>query len=349
MSGRLDLPQIAPPSPVAIAAATARMESLTKPPGSLGKLEALAVRIAGIQGLERPRLDRKLVVVVAADHGVVAQGVSAYPQEVTGQMVANFLAGRAAVSVLAGAAGAELAVIDAGVRVAVDDPRVVDMRLGAGTADFSREPAMSRETAIEALRRGMAFGRTGVDAQVVACGEMGIGNTTAAGAIVAAMLRLPAAAVTGPGAGLEGAAVARKAGIIDAALALHRPDPGDPVDVLAKVGGFEIGVLAGIMLGAAASGRVVVVDGLISASAALLAAALAAGAAGRMIAAHLSPEPGHALILDSLGLSPVLSLGMRLGEGSGAALALPVLDAACRVLSEMATFAEAGIAGRRGD
>ncbi len=237
-------------------------------------------------------------------------------------------------------------VIDAGVREPIRDPRVVDLRLGPGTADFSREPAMARAVAEEALRRGIELGRDGVDADALACGEMGIANSTAASAVIAALMRMPAREVTGPGAGVDAAALGHKIEVIDAALSLHRPDPGDAVDVLSKVGGFEIGVLAGIMLGAAAARRVVVIDGLISGAAALIAARLAPEARDYLIAGHLSTEPGHALVLRDLELVPLLQLEMRLGEGTGAVLALPLLEAACRLLAEMATFEEAGVSGR---
>ena len=338
----LSLPAVPDFDSRAAEAAQARLDTLTKPKGSLGRLEDLAVRLAGIQGTALPALDRKTVVVVAADHGVAARGVSAYPPEVTTQMVRNFLAGGAAICVLARAAGASLLVVDAGIREALSDPRLVDCRVGPGTADFSREPAMSRHDAEVALSQGIALSET-LDADVVACGEMGIGNSSAAAAVIAALLGLPAAKVAGPGTGLDAAGVARKAVVIDEALALHRPDARDPVDLLAKVGGFEIGVLAGLMLGTAAHRRAVVIDGLISASAAMLAVRLDARVLAFMFAGHLSPEPGHALALGDLGLEPLLDLRMRLGEGTGACLALPLMDAACRLLSEMATFAQAGV------
>ncbi|HEY7270143.1 MAG TPA: nicotinate-nucleotide--dimethylbenzimidazole phosphoribosyltransferase [Dehalococcoidia bacterium] len=342
----LTLPHIPALDSAATDAAAARLDQLTKPQGSLGLLEALAVRLAGIQRRALPSLERKLVVVAAADHGITAQGVSAYPSEVTGQMVRNFLAGGAAINVLARAAGADILVVDAGIKQPIADVRIVDMRMGAGTADFSREPAMSRVTAEEALARGIDFGRRSEGYGVIACGEMGIGNTTAASAVAAALLGLRAADVTGPGTGVSIDAVAAKRAVIDAALALHRPDPSDAVDVLSKVGGFEIAVLAGIMIGAASMRRVVVVDGVISGAAALAAARLVPECVDYMVAAHLSTEPGHAFILSDLGLSPLLDLNLRLGEGTGAALALPILDAACRILSEMATFEEAAVSGR---
>jgi nicotinate-nucleotide--dimethylbenzimidazole phosphoribosyltransferase len=342
----LQLPQIPPLDPVAADAAARRVDNLTKPRGSLGRLEELAIRLAAIQARPLPSVGRRLAVVVAADHGVTAQGVSAYPSEVTAQMVRNFIAGGAAIAVLSRWAGADLVVIDAGILEPVTDSRVLDMRMGAGTADFSRVPAMPRSTAEAALARGIEYGRHAIAAEAVACGEMGIGNTTAASALAAALLGAPAAAVTGPGAGVDAAALRHKVAVIDAAIALHRPDAADPVDVLSKVGGFEIAVLAGIMIGCAAERRVVVTDGLISCAAALVAGRLVPGATGYMVASHLSTEPGAALILRDLGLNPLLDLNLRLGEGTGAALALPLLDAACRLLSEMATFDEAAVSGR---
>jgi nicotinate-nucleotide--dimethylbenzimidazole phosphoribosyltransferase len=341
----LTLPPVPPPDRSAADAARRRLDRLTKPPGSLGALEDSAARLAGIQGSPLPAIERKLALVVAADHGVARQGVSAYPSAVTGQMVRNFLAGRAAVNVLAALAGARVMVVDAGILEATGDKRVLDLRLGPGTADLSRGPAMSRRQAEEGLARGAALGLEGLDADAVACGEMGIGNTTAASAIAAALLRRPAAAVTGRGTGVGDAALRHKVTVIDAALSALAPDPGDPVDVLAKVGGFEIAVLAGAMIGCAAARRAVVVDGLISAAAALLAARLAPPARDYFFASHLSTEPGHAFMLEDLGLSPMLDLGMRLGEGTGAVLALTLLEAACRILAGMATFEEAGVAG----
>lgn len=344
MSAGVSLPPIPSLDRFAMARAAERMDHLTKPRGSLGRLEQLALKLAGMQGAERPSLEKKLAVVVAADHGVTAQAVSAYPAEVTAQMVQNFLAGRAAVNVLTRWAGCKLLLVDAGVRRRVQAPGVLDIWLGPGTRDFSREPAMTEESAADAVQRGVALGRDGIDADGIACGEMGIGNSTAASAIAAALLGAPPAAVTGPGAGLDPGGVRRKAEVIEAALRLHRPDSSDPLDVLRKVGGFEIAVLAGIMIGAASGRRAVVLDGLISSAAALVAAGLAPGLPDYLVASHLSTEPAHALILERLGLVPILDLCLRLGEGTGAVLALPLLDASCRLLSEMATFEEAGVA-----
>jgi nicotinate-nucleotide--dimethylbenzimidazole phosphoribosyltransferase len=328
----------------AMAAARARQDTLTKPRGSLGRLEDLSVLIAGVQARSLPRVDRKLVVVVAADHGVAARGVSAYPAEVTRQMVLNFLAGGAAVCVLARTVGANLRIVDAGVREPVLHPRLIDARMGPGTRDFTVEPAMSRQISKACFERGIELG-SAFDADAICCGEMAIGNTTSASAVIAASLGLTAAAVTGPGTGIDAATLRRKAGLIDEALALHQPDPSDPLDILGKVGGFEIGVLAGIMLSSASRRRVIVIDGLISAAAALLAAGLVPSARPYLFASHLSTEPGHRHALQHLGLTPLLDLQLRLGEGTGALLALPILEAACRTLAEMATFEEAAVSG----
>jgi nicotinate-nucleotide--dimethylbenzimidazole phosphoribosyltransferase len=320
----------------AVAAARAALDAKTKPRGSLGRLEELACRIAAIRGSAEPGRLRSAVVVAAADHGVAAEGVSAYPQDVTRQMLANFEGGGAAVCVLARQAGAELRVVDTGV--------------GRPTANIAEGPAMPREEAISLVERGVALAddlaATGLG--IVGLGEMGIGNSTSAAALAAALLPAEPASVCGRGTGLDDGGVARKVAVVERALRANACDPADPLGVLAALGGRELALLCGLALGAAANRLVVVVDGFISAAAALVAARLVPAAADAMVAAHLSPEPGHRLILAELGLDPILDLGLRLGEGSGAALVLPVLDAALAILSEMATFAEAGVtdAGR---
>lgn len=331
----------------AAARAAARQARLTKPPGSLGRLEAVAERIASITGDDRPRLDRRLVVVAAADHGVAAQGVSAYPSEVTAQMVANFLAGGAAVNVLAAHAGARVRVVDAGVAGETPhDPRLVRLRLAPGTEDFTRGPAMTRALAEHAVEEGIALFEAerrmeGVD--IVACGDMGIGNTTSAAALVAAVTGRPPGTVTGRGTGIGDDRFEAKVAVIASALALHRPDPNDGIGVLAALGGLEIGVLAGVYLAAAAARVPAVVDGVISGAAALVAQAIAPNVAHFLIAGHRSVEPGHAATLEHLELEPLLDLGLRLGEGTGAVLAITLCVAACRLLDEMATFEEAGV------
>jgi nicotinate-nucleotide--dimethylbenzimidazole phosphoribosyltransferase len=342
----LSLPEIPALDGAATAAARVHLDRLTKPAGSLGRIEDIAAWLAGVQAKPLPSLPRRAIFVVAADHGVTAHGVSAYPSEVTGQMVANFLAGGAAINVLARAANAQVYVVDAGVRsVLPDAPGLLSRRIGDGTADFTAGPAMTLIEARRCIETGMDLA-LGCEADVIGCGEMGIGNTTAASAVVAAVLGQPARRVTGRGTGVDARAFRRKLFFVEQALALHQPLASDPLDMLAKVGGFEIGVLAGLMIGSAALRRAVLVDGFISGAAALIAASLAPRVVDYMAASHLSTEPGHRLTLDHLGLDPLLDLGLRLGEGTGAALAIPLLDAACRILAEMATFDAAGVSGK---
>jgi nicotinate-nucleotide--dimethylbenzimidazole phosphoribosyltransferase len=320
----------------AAAAARTALDAKTKPRGSLGRLEELACRIAAIRGTAEPGRLRSVVVVAAGDHGVAAEGVSAYPQDVTRQMLDNFEAGGAAVCVLARLAGAELRVVDAGV--------------GRPTGNIAAGPAMSRDEAVALVDRGIALG-TELAAEgigIVVLGEMGIGNSTVAAALAAALLPAEPASVCGRGTGLDDDGLVRKVAVVERALSANAVDAADPLGVLAALGGRELAFLCGLALDAAAQRLVVVVDGFISAAAAISAARLAPEVVDAMVAAHLSPEPGHQLILDELGLEPILDLDLRLGEGSGAALALPVLGAALAVLSEMATFASAGVtdAGR---
>jgi nicotinate-nucleotide--dimethylbenzimidazole phosphoribosyltransferase len=314
--------------------ARAALDRKTKPQGSLGRLEDLAVRIAGIRGEASPGQLRAVIVLAAADHGVAARGVSAYPQEVTAQMLANFRAGGAAVCVLARRAGAEL--------------RVFDLGVGAGTADIAEGPAMTRERAEDCLAQGDAVAAelAAEGFGIVALGEMGIGNTTSASALVAALLGVGAEAVVGRGTGLDDVALARKVEVVRAALAANPVD--DALGRLAGLGGFEIAFLAGVARGAASRGVVILLDGFITGAAALAAEQLSPGARDTMVAAHLSPEPGHRLVLEALGLGPLLDLGLRLGEGSGAALALPLLHASLAILDEMATFESAGVSDRDG-
>jgi nicotinate-nucleotide--dimethylbenzimidazole phosphoribosyltransferase len=331
----------------AMEVARARQDQLTKPQGALGRLEALSIQIAGITGNGRPRLDTPAVVVMAADHRVARQGVSAYPVEVTPQMVLNFLCGGAAINVLARHVGARVVVVDMG--VAVDLPPHPDLlvrKLALGTADFSAEPAMSRAQAQAAIEAGIAIVTDLLDAGVdcVATGEMGIGNSSASSAVVAALTGRSVAEVTGRGTGVNDAGLARKIALIEQALGRHRPDPADGLDVLTKVGGFEIGGLVGVMLGAAARRVPVIVDGFISGAAAMLACTLAPTAQPYLIAAHRSVERGHQAIFAHLDQEPLLDLGMRLGEGTGAALGITLCQAACKLLDEMATFAEARVA-----
>ena len=296
-------------------------------------------------------LERKLeataaaIVVAAADHGVAAEGVSAYPAQVTRQMLANFAAGGAAINVLAAQAGAEVVVVDAGVAVAVDNPQIRSIRIGPGTENFSQAPAMTRAQALEALVAGIELARELAEREVgiVGLGEMGIGNSTCASTLTAVLLEQEPRAVCGRGTGLDDPGLARKVRVVRSAIRRHKPQRADPVGVLSAVGGFEIGLLAGLALGGAAERMVVLLDGFIATSAALLAAAIEPRVARAMVASHLSPEPGHRLALAALGLQPVLDLGLRLGEGTGAALALPVIQASLAIVDEMSTFAAAGV------
>jgi nicotinate-nucleotide--dimethylbenzimidazole phosphoribosyltransferase len=329
--------------------AWARLDSLTKPPRSLGLLEELAQRLAVLQRTDHPAVPRKAIVLMAGDHGVTAQGVSPYPSEVTTQMVANFSVGGAAINQLARHAGATVRVVDVGVahELVVTDG-VVQRRIADGTADMTLGPAMTREQTLAAIRVGIeqvaGLAREGVD--LIGTGEMGIGNSTAAAAITSALTRIDPAQVVGPGTGLDEQGVAHKTKIVRRAIAVNRPDPTDALDVLAKVGGLEIAGLAGVVIGAASHGIPVVSDGYISGAATLVALGIAPGARPWVFASHRSAEPGHAIVLRALGLRPVLELDMRLGEGTGAALAMEIMDAACAVMSGMATFGEAGVSER---
>lgn len=346
---RLDgtLARIAPAHAFAARAAQAALDRKTKPPGSLGELERLASRVAGIRRTAAPGRLEPALVLAAADHGVAAEGVSAYPQDVTRRMLEVFASGRAAVNVLARAAGARLVVVDAGVLEAVAHPQIISLRLGAGTANLAHGPAMTTEQALEAVTAGIGLAdelaADGIG--LVALGEMGIANTTAASALCAALLPAAPEAVCGRGTGLDNEGLARKIAVVGCALAVNEPDPGDPLGALSSLGGFEIGVLVGVTLGAAANCLPVVLDGFITAAAALVAGRIAPAAVDAFIASHLSPEPGHALVLRTLGLKPLFDFGLRLGEGSGAALALPVIGASLGLLAEMATLEEAGIRG----
>lgn len=333
----------------AAAAVQARLDNLTKPRGSLGRLEELARRMVVVTGREHPGVTDKVVFVMAADHGVAAEGVSAFPSEVTTQMVLNFLNGGAGINVLARQAGARVVVGDVG--VAGDLPRHPELysaKVARGTANMAAGPAMSRAQAECAVEAGMrifaAEYAKGID--LVATGEMGIANTTAASAVTAAVTGRAAREVTGRGTGIDDRALEHKISVVQRALQVNRPDGRDGFDVLAKVGGFEIGGLAGVILAAAARRVPVLVDGFISGAAALIACAIEPKAVDYLIAAHRSVERGHAVLLDHLGLEPLLDLGLRLGEGTGAALAFHLVEAGVRILGEMATFASAGVSDR---
>ena len=343
------LPSIPPLDHTAETAARLRQDTLTKPPGSLGRLEALSIQLAAITGQARPSVARKTVIVMAGDHGVTAEGVSAYPSEVTPQMVLNFAHGGAAINVLARQAGARIVVVDVGVAADLPaQPNVISRKVAHGTQNMALGPALTRDQAEAALQVGLDVIADEIDRglDLVATGDMGIGNTTASAAIVAAITGEPIALVTGRGTGIDDNGLARKIAVIERALAVNRPDPADALDVLAKVGGLEIGGLAGVMLGAAARRVPVVIDGFISGAAALIAAGLAPEVKPYLIASHQSVEIGHRILLEYLGLRPLLNLDLRLGEGTGAVLAFNLVEASARILNEMATFAEAGVSDK---
>ncbi len=326
--------------------AWARLDRLTKPPRSLGALERLAARLAAIQGTTRPSAEPAAIVVMAGDHGVADQGVSAYPREVTVQMVANFAHGGAAINQLAAHAGADLVVVDVG--CAQDTtalPGVRQAKVRSGTGDITLGPAMTREECLKAIRAGADIARelasTGV--RIVGVGEMGIGNTTAAGAVVAALAGVHPSLVAWRGTGLDDEGVARKVSVIERALAVNDVRAEDPIGVLAGVGGLEIAGIVGVMLGCAQTRTPCVVDGFITGAAALAACALAPAVSDHLVQSHLSAERGHRVVIDAIGLEPMLRLDMRLGEGSGAALAISLARAACAVMNGMATFDEAGV------
>ncbi len=337
---------IQPLDVAAMQAAQARQNVLTKPQGSLGRLEALSIQLAGITGQPRPSVARKAVIVMAGDHGVVRNGVSAFPAEVTSQMVLNFLRGGAAINVLARQAGARVTVVDVGVAADfADAPGLLCRKVAYGTADFTRGPAMTKAEAEQALQVGLdvVADEFAAGLDLVATGDMGIGNTTPSSAIIAAMSGLPAASVTGRGTGVDDAGLTRKVAAIETALAVNRPDPNNAFDVLCKVGGLEIAGLAGVIIGAASRRVPVVIDGFISGAAAAIAVGLAPAARPYLIASHRSVEVGHAAMFDLLGVRPLFDFDLRLGEGTGAVLAFHIVEAAARILNEMATFADAGV------
>src|SRR5512133_1048219 len=330
----------------AMRAARARQETLTKPRGSLGRLEELSILLAGMRADPFPSVERKAVIVMAADHGVTAEGVSAYPAEVTAQMVLNFLRGGAAISVLARQVGARVTVVDIGVALEFEaTPGLIRRKAMCGTRNLAQGPAMTPEEAEQALQVGVDVlneeATRGLD--IVATGDMGIGNTTSSSAIVAAMKGLPVAQVVGRGTGIDDKSLERKIKVIEQALSVNRPNAKDAMDVLHKVGGLEIAGLAGVMIAAARQRIPVVVDGFISTAAAMIAVGLAPRVHDYLISAHQSVEIGHQAMLKHLNLMPLLDLNLRLGEGTGAALTFPLLEASARILREMATFDEAGV------
>jgi len=340
---------VKPADASAAAAARERQDQLTKPPGSLGALEELSIRLAAMHGGTPPAgYARRALVVMAGDHGVVADGVSAYPSDVTAQMLHGFLGGTAAICAIARSCGVRVYVADLGVKGhAIDDPRLMMLNVGRGTQSIARGPAMLREQARTAIERGAeAFARVaseGVD--LFALGEMGIGNTTPAAAVTAAVTGRPAHEICGRGTGIDDERLARKRDVVERAVSRVAPD-ADGLTLLTELGGFEIGGMAGAMLAAAGARIPIVLDGFPATAAALIAFRLAPHVVDWMIAGHRSAEPGHAHALAHIGLRPLLELDLRLGEGTGAALAMPIVDAAARTLREMATFAEAGVSGK---
>jgi nicotinate-nucleotide--dimethylbenzimidazole phosphoribosyltransferase len=341
----------APLNDVARRAAEARQSQLTKPPGALGRLEDIAIRLAALQGTERPCVDRVHIAVFAGDHGVAAEGVSAFPQAVTAEMVKNFARGGAAISVAARALGASLEVVNLGTAFDTGPlDGVKDYRLGPGTANFTEGPAMTEHQ----FARSLAAGRHAAEraklagAQLFIGGEMGIGNTTAAAALACALLGAPPPQFAGPGTGVNARGVAHKAEVIRRALERHNGHMGSPLETLRRLGGFEIAALTGAYCACAKVGLPALVDGFIATAAVLAAERLSPGSAAWFLFAHASAEPGHRAMLAALGVQPLLDLGMRLGEGSGAAAAVPLLRLACALHNDMATFAEAGVTEQAG-
>jgi nicotinate-nucleotide--dimethylbenzimidazole phosphoribosyltransferase len=333
----------------AMEAARLRQDDLTKPQGSLGQLEPLSIQIAGIKGSPRLRIVHKVIFTLAGDHGIAREGVSAYPPEVTPQMVYNFLRGGAAINVLARQAGARVVVADLGVAAVLDaHPDLKKRKVAAGTRNMAEGPAMTRQEAIRSVEAGIALVEEelpkGLD--LLGTGDMGIGNTTPSSAITAVVTGADLSAVTGRGTGLNDEGWRHKVKMIGKALELNRPDPKDPLDVLSKVGGFEIGGIAGVILAGARHRIPVVIDGFISGAGALVAALFSPQVKPYLIASHQSVEQGHKILLEHLGLKPLLNLNLRLGEGTGAALGMFLVEASLRVLDEMATFSEAGVSGK---
>lgn len=340
------IPLIEPLDSVCMTRVQRRLDNLTKPVGSLAALETIVTVLAGAQRTIQLELPLKAIVLMAADHGVAAESVSAYPQQVTEQMIYNFVRGGAGVNVLARHANAELILVDVGVAadLAPELP-IKHYKIRKGTSNMRYQPAMRREEALEAIKAGIRvadeLAYRGI--QVVGLGEMGIGNTTASSAITSVFLNKEPASVTGTGAGIDSSTLCHKVNVIKEAIAANQPNAQDPVDVLAKVGGLEIAALAGLVLACASKRMLVVIDGFISAAAVLAAYRLAPSIQPYLIASHLSTEPGHEAILEAINVKPRLCLDMRLGEGTGAALGMTLIDAAIKILNEMATFEEARV------
>lgn len=340
--------QIKPLRTDAMEQAKERQQQLTKPAGSLGMLEEIAIHIAGITGQPKPTIKRKAVIIMAGDHGVAAEGVSAYPSAVTPQMVYNFLYGGAAINALARHAGADVIVVDVGVAADIQHPQLLSRKIAYGTANMLAGPAMTQEQMLGAIRVGIETLNTLADQglDLVATGDMGIGNTTASSAITAALLAEPAQLVTGRGTGIDDGQLAHKIQVIEQAIAKNAPNPTDALDVLMKVGGLEIAGLVGVILAAAAHSIPIVIDGFISGAAALVAVNICPTVRDYVLAGHVSVELGHRMILKKLWLTPILDLSLRLGEGTGAVLAMGIIEAALHAHNEMLTFAEAGVSNR---
>ncbi len=344
------LESIKPVSALRIKTAQTHLDSLTKPPGSLGLLEDLAVKYAAIRNTDHPSIKKKSVIIFAADHGVTEEGISAYPAKVTPQMVQNFLDGGAAINVLARQQGAEVLVVDIGVNHQFDShPELFDRKIAFGTKNLALEPAMTRAEAEEAITIGIQIAMQLADREVdlLATGEMGIGSTTASSAIFSVLSGLPVNQVTGRGTGIDDKTLENKINVIQRALALHSVEPNDPIDILMKIGGYEIGGIMGLIIGASAKNIPIVVDGLISSAGASLAIKLNPAIKDYIFASHRSVEPGHQIFFDLLQAPPLYDLKMRLGEGTGAVLAFNLIEAAVKIYTEMATFQSAGISDRK--
>ncbi|MFZ3106020.1 MAG: nicotinate-nucleotide--dimethylbenzimidazole phosphoribosyltransferase [Candidatus Hydromicrobium sp.] len=329
----------------------ARLDSLTKPRGSLGRLEELAKQIVSITANLSPRIEKKAIIVMTADHGVVEEGISAYPREVTPQMVYNFLNGGAAINVLARHIGAEVLIVDVGVAADFQEHQSLMLKkIDYGTKNMVKGHAMTDEQAVKSLEVGIEAAeemiKKGCD--IIATGDMGIGNTTASSAIAAVICRTDVESVTGYGTGIDDRCLENKINVIKKAISVNKPDAADGIDVLSKVGGFEIGGIAGIILGCASGRTPVVIDGFISGAGALIAAAISPDSTNYMIASHCSAEKGHRIVLNRLGLKPLFDFDMRLGEGTGAAIGINIVEASVKILSEMATFSQAGVSEKNG-
>lgn len=326
-------------------AAQERQNTLTKPAGSLGMLEQISIRLAGMQGTTRPVIGKKTVIVMAGDHGITEEGVSAYPTDVTAQMVYNFAAGGAAVNVLAKQAEADVVVVDVGVNQVIDSKQVIAKKVRPGTANMTKGPAMTRDEALAAIFVGVEVAEEVIakGASLIATGDMGIGNTSASSAIISILGSIELEDIVGRGTGIDDEGLDRKLLAIRKAIDVNKPDSQDPLDVLHKVGGLEIAGLSGVIMACARRRTPVVIDGFISSAAALVAAKIAPKSVNYMIASHLSAESGHSLALAEVGLTPMLHMNMRLGEGTGAVIAMNIIHSAAKLMQDMATFEEASV------